>query len=66
VEVCPAYDHGKQYFPQAYGRPRRELKFVAEITGIAAADLVHDFLSMILSEKPPESPSYFVPAKDEL
>jgi agmatinase len=38
----------------------------AEITGIAAADLVHDFLSMFLSEKPPKAPMYSVPAKDEL
>ncbi|EEB90388.1 hypothetical protein MPER_11413, partial [Moniliophthora perniciosa FA553] len=27
----------------------------AEITGIAAADLVHDFLSMLLSNEPPKS-----------
>ncbi|CAA7264825.1 unnamed protein product [Cyclocybe aegerita] len=28
----------------------------AEITGIAAADLVHDFLSMLLSKEPPKVP----------
>ncbi|EGN99986.1 hypothetical protein SERLA73DRAFT_106914 [Serpula lacrymans var. lacrymans S7.3] len=30
----------------------------AEITGIAAADIVHDFLSMFLSHEPPTSPAY--------
>ena len=38
----------------------------AEITGIAAADIVHDFLSMLLSSKPPTPHSLFTPAKDEL
>ena len=38
----------------------------AEITGIAAADIVHDFLSMLLSSKPPTPHSLFAPAKDEL
>ncbi|EJF66810.1 Arginase/deacetylase [Dichomitus squalens LYAD-421 SS1] len=37
----------------------------AEITGIAAADIVHDFLSMLLSSKPPAPHSLFAPAKDE-
>ncbi|KAI0735046.1 Arginase/deacetylase [Earliella scabrosa] len=37
----------------------------AEITGIAAADIVHDFLSMLLSTEPPASHSR-APAKDEL
>ncbi|KAJ7157163.1 arginase deacetylase [Mycena filopes] len=41
---------------------------VAEVTAIAAADLVHDFLSMFLSEEPPRSRSGTrqVPPKDEL
>ncbi|KAJ7045043.1 Arginase/deacetylase [Mycena alexandri] len=41
---------------------------VAEVTAIAAADLVHDFLSMFLSEKPPHSHSRTrrVSPKDEL
>lgn len=38
----------------------------AEITGIAAADLVHDFLSMLLSPVPPKPQRTWVPAKDEL
>ncbi|KAJ7069042.1 arginase family-domain-containing protein [Mycena belliarum] len=38
----------------------------AEVTAIAAADLVHDFLSMFLSEKPPKSRGRRVPPKDEL
>ncbi|KIP10120.1 hypothetical protein PHLGIDRAFT_273418 [Phlebiopsis gigantea 11061_1 CR5-6] len=36
----------------------------AEITGIAAADFVHDFLSMLLSEKPPQQKVFGI--KDEL
>ena len=47
--------------------------FAAEITGIAAADIVHDFLAMMLTDAPP-SPSRTtkrdtesgVPLKDEL
>ncbi|OBZ68611.1 putative agmatinase 1 [Grifola frondosa] len=38
----------------------------AEITGIAAADIVHDFLSMLLAEEPPKAKSTWVSAKDEL
>ncbi|KAL5494731.1 hypothetical protein ACEPAI_192 [Sanghuangporus weigelae] len=49
----------------------------AEITGIAAADIVHDFLTMMLTDAPPggtgtgslpvrEVDSQFSPAKDEL
>ncbi|KAM5531716.1 hypothetical protein V8D89_014636 [Ganoderma adspersum] len=38
----------------------------AEITGIAAADIVHDFLSMLLSSQPPTPHSTFAPARDEL
>jgi len=30
----------------------------AEITGIAAADLVHDFLSLFLSKQPPQKPGH--------
>jgi len=30
----------------------------AEITGIAAADLVHDFLSLFLSKEPPQKPGH--------
>ncbi|KAH9944277.1 Arginase/deacetylase [Epithele typhae] len=36
----------------------------AEITGIAAADIVHDFLSMLLSTEPPTAHSTFAPAKE--
>ncbi|KAJ7242576.1 arginase deacetylase [Mycena haematopus] len=41
---------------------------VAEVTAIAAADLVHDFLSMFLSDKPPNSRprTRRAPAPDEL
>ncbi|KAJ7762385.1 Arginase/deacetylase [Mycena maculata] len=38
----------------------------AEVTGIAAADLVHDFLSMFLSDQPPSTRAQRAPAKDEL
>lgn len=38
----------------------------AEITGIAAADLIHDFLSMLLAEAPPLPSQPWVAAKDEL
>ncbi|KAF8167412.1 hypothetical protein B0H34DRAFT_681784 [Crassisporium funariophilum] len=31
----------------------------AEITGIAAADFVHDFLSMLLTKEPPKKPSHW-------
>ncbi|PCH34024.1 Arginase/deacetylase [Wolfiporia cocos MD-104 SS10] len=36
----------------------------AEITAIAAADIVHDFLSMFLTQEPPKAPTAHV--KDEL
>ncbi|KAJ7837376.1 Arginase/deacetylase [Mycena olivaceomarginata] len=39
---------------------------VAEVTAVAAAELVHDFLSMFLSDKPPSSRSRRAPARDEL
>ncbi|EMD41856.1 hypothetical protein CERSUDRAFT_129052 [Gelatoporia subvermispora B] len=38
----------------------------AEITGIAAADLVHDFLSMFLSQEPPKAPATRNTPRDEL
>ncbi|KAI0639531.1 hypothetical protein C8Q77DRAFT_71137 [Trametes polyzona] len=38
----------------------------ADITGIAAADIAHDFLSMLLSSEPPAPHSNWGPAKDEL
>ncbi|THV01433.1 Arginase/deacetylase [Dendrothele bispora CBS 962.96] len=38
----------------------------AEITGIAAADLVHDFLSMFVSEKPPAPRQVGPVTRDEL
>jgi hypothetical protein len=34
---------------------------LAEITGIAAADLVHDFLSMFLAKEPPKQSSHRKP-----
>ncbi|KAJ6541802.1 Arginase/deacetylase [Mycena capillaripes] len=39
---------------------------VAEVTAIAAADLIHDFLSMFLLEEPPISRTRRAPAKQEL
>lgn len=64
VEVAPAYDHGESNCPSYYlGLP---VGFTAEITGIAAADLVHDFLSMLLAGKPPQPKQTRVPQKDEL
>jgi len=38
----------------------------AEITGIAAADIVHDFLSMFLSQEPPKAPAVSGMTRDEL
>jgi len=38
----------------------------AEITGIAAADLIHDFLSLFLSETPPKSVRSLEHSRDEL
>ncbi|KZT74972.1 Arginase/deacetylase [Daedalea quercina L-15889] len=39
----------------------------AEITGIAAADIVHDFLSMFLTQEPPKAPtSHSWGTRDEL
>jgi agmatinase len=38
----------------------------AEITATAAADLVHDFLSMLISEKPPASRRVGPSTRDEL
>jgi len=38
----------------------------AEITGILAADLVHDFLSLFLSDAPPKGPASQAQLKDEL
>ena len=32
---------------------------IAEITGIAAADLVHDFLSMFVADQPPKTPDFW-------
>jgi hypothetical protein len=43
------------------------LFFTAEITGIAAADLVHDFLSLLTAEAPPKAWSNTVrPNENEL
>jgi len=38
----------------------------AEITGIAAADFVHDFLSMFLAKEPPQQPSHRKPTNRRL
>ncbi|KZT02498.1 Arginase/deacetylase [Laetiporus sulphureus 93-53] len=38
----------------------------AEITGIAAADIVHDFLSMFLTQEPPKTPKFSAAVRDEL
>ncbi|THG98635.1 hypothetical protein EW026_g3597 [Hermanssonia centrifuga] len=38
----------------------------AEVTGIAAADLVHDCLSMFLSSTPPKAATSWAPSRDEL
>ena len=41
--------------------------WTAEITGIAAADIIHDFLSMMLSDSPPGGPKLKPKAtRDEL
>ncbi len=51
VEVAPAYDHGE--FLNTLVVFCTEACVVADITGIAAADLVHDFLVAMLTDKPP-------------
>lgn len=63
VEVAPSYDHGQFDFAVASVSNMYMLMLIhtqiAEITGIAAADLVHDFLSMMLigkQEAPLSSP----------
>ena len=59
VEVAPAYDSGEQI-----GHPLSERSLdwsLAEITGIAAADFVHDFLSMFLAKEPPKQSSHRKP-----
>jgi len=38
----------------------------AEVTGIAAADLVHDFLSLLLIDKPPQQRAAQIPFRNEL
>ena len=66
VEVAPAYDHGR-FSIILLTSPTCPADFsAAEITGIAAADLVHDFLSLFLTQKPPKYQSPWVPVKDEL
>lgn len=67
VEVAPDYDHGK-HLSSAEPRVIPD-NCLAEITAIAAADLVHDFLSLFLSEMPPRPASSMetgIPARDEL
>lgn len=39
---------------------------VAEVTSVAAADLVHDFVSMLLVKEVPKPRSTWTPPKDEL
>jgi arginase family enzyme len=43
VEVAPAYDHGETKIATGWYM----LTFPAEITATAAADLIHDFLSLM-------------------
>lgn len=56
VEVAPAYDHGRAVAILLGGSSFDE-GCVAEITATAAADIVHDFLSMFVSSKPPKPAS---------
>lgn len=67
VEVAPDYDHGKCSL--AFDLVQFLTNYSAEITAIAAADLVHDFLSLFLSEVPPRPASSLetdIPVRDEL
>jgi agmatinase len=59
VEVAPAYDNG-DFLHHISTSKNNDLKRVllAEITGIAAADFVHDFLSLLLSKEPPQRPGH--------
>jgi len=62
VEVAPAYDNGGHFAPVHLWQLMR-ISETAEITGIAAADFVHDFLSMFMSKEPPKIPVHW-PKKD--
>lgn len=53
VEVAPAYDNGMFVIQLCMLDINARHWLLAEITGIAAADLVHDFLSMFLTRRPP-------------
>jgi agmatinase len=64
VEVAPAYDHGLLTLSKAlliFSHPSS-----AEITATAAADLVHDILSMLMAEAPPKAPRSVLKPRDEL
>ena len=43
-----------------------EITSLAEITGIAAADIVHDFLSMFMAKEPPNQSSHRKPKNHRL
>jgi arginase family enzyme len=49
VEVAPAYDHGEEY--SVHSKHSYSSFILAEITATAAADLVHDFLSLMTVKK---------------
>ena len=54
VEVAPAYDSGALSKPHTK-RKNPDIFVPAEVTGIAAADIVHDCLSLFLAAAPPEA-----------
>lgn len=54
VEVAPSYDHGISDIFLSLMIDANE-RDIAEVTGILAADIAHDFLSMFMSEKPPNA-----------
>ncbi|KAF4573600.1 hypothetical protein EYR36_008118 [Pleurotus pulmonarius] len=54
VEVAPAYDHGEHGL-LFYAVDLNTIGRAADITSIAAADIVYDFLTMLQTETPPPS-----------
>lgn len=65
VEVAPAYDTNGRSLCTSFSAVTERSCLAAEITSVAAADLIHEFLSMLLHESP-KPLSGDRSAKDEL
>lgn len=67
MEVAPSYDHGRHTKLNTVRYPNLMCPILAEVTGIAAADLIHEFLSMMTAGSPiPAKETVRAAAKDEL